>query len=32
VLSPVERAFRLPCRYSYRDPSKIVAKDADVAA
>jgi hypothetical protein len=27
----VERAFRLPCRYSYRHSSKNVGKDADVA-
>ena len=28
----VERASRLPCRYSYRHSSKNVGKDADVAA
>jgi hypothetical protein len=28
----VERASRLPCRYSYRHFSKNVGKDADVAA
>ena len=27
----VERASRLPCRYSYRHSSKNVGKDADVA-
>src|ERR1035437_5212465 len=30
--STVERAFRLPCRYSYRHASKNVGKDADAAA
>jgi hypothetical protein len=28
----VERASRLPCRYSYRHSWKNVGKDADVAA
>jgi hypothetical protein len=28
----VERASRLPCRYSYRHSSQNVGKDADVAA
>jgi len=27
----VERAWRPPCRYSYRHSSKNVGKDADVA-
>jgi hypothetical protein len=32
VHGTVERAFRLPCRYSYRHTVKNVGKDADVAA